>query len=56
MPFTVTDVPDLPGECTDTFTSHTVETGGPTLHAVSGGDGPPCCSCPAGPSSGTAGG
>ncbi|MFD7278590.1 alpha/beta fold hydrolase [Streptomyces sp. NPDC059862] len=41
MPFTVTDVPDLPAGFTDTFTSHTVKTGDLTLHAVVGGDGPP---------------
>lgn len=49
MSFTVTDVPDLPAGFTDTFTSHTVETSELTLHAVSGGDGPPLLLLPGWP-------
>ncbi|MDT0317856.1 alpha/beta fold hydrolase [Streptomyces millisiae] len=49
MPFTVTDVPVLPAGFTDTFTSHTVDHGGLTLHAVTGGDGPPLLLLPAWP-------
>ncbi|MEU2288503.1 alpha/beta fold hydrolase [Streptomyces sp. NPDC013178] len=49
MPFTVTDVPDLPTGFTDTFTSHTVDTGDLTLHAVVGGDGPPLLLLPGWP-------
>ncbi|MFJ1732962.1 alpha/beta fold hydrolase [Streptomyces sp. NPDC088254] len=49
MPFTVTDVPDLPAGFTDTFTSHTVQTSELTLHAVVGGDGPPLLLLPGWP-------
>ncbi|MBZ6256186.1 alpha/beta fold hydrolase [Streptomyces olivaceus] len=49
MPFTVTDVPDLPARFTDTFTSHTVRTSELNLHAVVGGDGPPMLLLPAWP-------
>ncbi|MFI6741238.1 alpha/beta fold hydrolase [Nonomuraea sp. NPDC050451] len=49
MPFTVTDVPNLPAGFTDTFTSHTVKTNDLTLHAVVGGDGPPLLLLPAWP-------
>jgi pimeloyl-ACP methyl ester carboxylesterase len=49
MPFTVTDVSNLPAGFTDTFTSHTVKTGDLTLHAVVGGDGPPLLLLPGWP-------
>ncbi|MBG7702360.1 alpha/beta hydrolase [Streptomyces sp. MC1] len=49
MPFTVTDVPELPAGFTDTFTSRTVETPELTLHAVVGGDGPPLLLLPGWP-------
>ncbi|MFE1835716.1 alpha/beta fold hydrolase [Streptomyces sviceus] len=49
MPFTVTDVPNLPAGFTDTFTSHTVKAGDLTLHAVVGGDGPPLLLLPGWP-------
>ena len=50
MPFTVTDVPNLPTGFAATFTSKTVTTSeGLTLHAVVGGDGPPLLLLPAWP-------
>lgn len=49
MPFTVTDVPHLPDGFTDTFTSRTVDVDGLTLHAVTGGDGPPLLLLPGWP-------
>lgn len=50
MPFTVTDVPNLPAGFTDTFTSHTVTSSdGLTLHAVVGGSGPVLLLLPAWP-------
>lgn len=49
MPFTVTDVPELPAGFADTFTSHTIKTGELTLHAVVGGDGPPLLLLPGWP-------
>jgi pimeloyl-ACP methyl ester carboxylesterase len=49
VPFTVTDVPNLPAGFTDTFTSHTVKAGDLTLHAVVGGDGPPLLLLPGWP-------
>ncbi|KAA9376807.1 alpha/beta hydrolase [Microbispora cellulosiformans] len=49
MPFTVTGVPHLPDGFTDTFTSRTVDVGGLTLHAVTGGTGPALLLLPAWP-------
>ncbi|KOV92898.1 hydrolase [Streptomyces sp. NRRL B-3648] len=39
----------MPAGFTDTFTSHTVETGDLTLHALAGGDGPPLLLLPGWP-------
>ncbi|MFE3549216.1 alpha/beta fold hydrolase [Streptomyces kronopolitis] len=40
-PGSVSGAPHLPPGFADVFTSHRVDTGGPRLHAVVGGDGPP---------------
>jgi pimeloyl-ACP methyl ester carboxylesterase len=49
MPFTATDTPYLPADFTSTFTSRFVDTDGLSLHAVTGGDGPPLLLLPAWP-------
>ncbi|GAA2449228.1 hypothetical protein GCM10010191_78460 [Actinomadura vinacea] len=56
MPFTVDTVPDLPAGFTDTFTSRTVNWAGSPCTPSSAVTARRCCYCPAGRSSGTAGG